>query len=157
MDLFDNIPDVQGAATQTSVWYPAPNDVMSQVAARRLGKPGWAWCKSSVVGRPPHGAPRNEVHFLLEGAVPVGVVTRGKNKGRAKWPKVLDQIVITGAEYDAEVLAVEDETKKCHPCSGTGRTIASVQTMPLPVTYTYQTCSRCHGSGRPKARPEVAC
>ena len=156
MDLLDGTPHTPPAAATTEPERPSPVDVINRVAARRAGnKPGWQWCKSEIVGRPLESSKRHDVHFLVQGGVPVGVKTRGKNRGQPKWPKDLDRVVVTGAEIDAEILVVEAETGKCHPCVGTGSTVASMRIEP-PATYTYRTCARCSGSGRPKAQPDVA-
>lgn len=154
-DLFDGTPDAPPAPPlkPAEAEHPQPVDVMNRVAARKAGgKPGWHWCSSEVVGRPPHGTPRDQVHFLVEGAVPVGVWASGKRKGRPKWPKreACDRVVVTGAEIDAEVLAVEAETGKCHPCAGTGREIYGFKTdTDGKHVRLVRGCTRCNATGKP--------
>jgi hypothetical protein len=156
-DLFDGAPDAPPAPASppVDVEHPAPVDVMNRIAARKAGgKPGWRWCSSEVVGRPPHGTPRDQVHFLIEGAVPVGVWASGERKGRPRWPKreACDRVVVTGAEVDAEVLAVEAETGKCHPCVGTGRERYGFKTDADGKHVTLvRGCARCNATGRPPA------
>lgn len=152
-DLFDGTPDAPPvpALKPAEDVPPAPVDVMNRVAARKAGgAPGWQWRSSEVVGRTASGTPRDQVHFLVEGAVPIGVKTRGKNKGGPKWPKELDRVVVTGAEIDAEVLAVEAESGKCHPCAGTGRERYGFKTgADGKRVNLVRGCARCNATGRP--------
>jgi len=152
-DLFDGTPDAPPAPASKPAEdeHPAPIDVMNRIAARKAGgAPGWHWCSSEIVGRPKKGAPRADVAFLVEGAAPIGVKTRGKNKGGPKWPKELDRVVVTGAEIDAEVLAVEAESGKCHPCAGTGRERCGFKTdADGKHVRLVRGCPRCNATGRP--------
>jgi len=134
-DLFDGTPDAPPDP-------PRPVDLMNRIVARRLGKPGWVWCRSEVVGE------GDDASFILDGAVPTGVISKGPRKGRVRWPKDLERAIVSRRDYRLELLAWEAETGKCHPCHGSGRTVASVKSGP-PVVTTYRGCSRCTATGRP--------
>lgn len=129
---------------------PVPVDLMNRIGERVTGKKGWRWCSSEVVGDPR----RRPWTYLIKGEAPSGRFAHGKRAGQPKWPKDLDELVVTEAEMNAERDAVEAETGKCHPCAGSGRVCYRSEPGP-PVRYHYRGCSRCNASGKPPAPPRA--
>lgn len=87
MDVERETPEALGEFTGPHV------DHLSNLAARKLGKPGWRWCKSEAATG----------GFVLTGAVP-RLLERGPRKGQPTWAGVpLERVILTRAEVDAEV------------------------------------------------------
>jgi hypothetical protein len=84
--------------------------------------------------------------FLLHGAAPLGVYSRGPRKGRPKWPptKDLRRVIVTRAQVEIAKFNYERATGECHGCGGTGQTVKS---MGLGQATTYRACAACNGSG----------
>lgn len=119
-------------------------DFYNMTVIRIHGKPyEWEWCKLDSHNKPPG-------YFEIRGGVPVGKITRGKNKGRNKWPKNLDVIWLKFTDIDETRKLWEQETGNCSKCYGEGKTIESSSVV---TGKTYKPCVACEGSG--KAREVV--
>lgn len=111
------------------------------IIAKERGVPAdWRWFKIEAKGDGAH------VVFLLTGAVPNGVISRGKYKGKPKYDKSTQrELVITRAELDAAHDTWERETGKCYRCNGTGKVITSAH---ANGERTYRDCRRCDGTSK---------
>ena len=79
-------------------------DYLNLAAIATFGLPeDWVWQRSTVI------TPNRRIGFTLEGAVPVGVYTKGPRKGRVKWPKKLETVVLLATELDAFIENYEKE------------------------------------------------
>lgn len=117
--------------------HPSP-DWFNRIARRKLGQPeAWQWWKIQAVGDA----------TLVVGAVPLGYVIKGPNKGAPKWPPVSasQTCVVTDLELEAEKAAYEQETGRCHICAGNGTRNWRYSSVTGPE---YRDCERCKASGR---------
>lgn len=114
------------------------------VARRKLGRgDDWQWFQLQAL------RVRDEYtsDTLVTGAVPVGFVTRGPNKGAPKWPPVAEseRVVVTSAEVAAAREAWEAETGKCSECAGTGQRNVGFSVAEGKI---YRACEKCGATGR---------
>lgn len=122
-------------------------DHLGNVAARKVGIPGWRWYTSEVVDT---GGEPGTCDFLLTGSVPRSL-TRGPRKGQLTFKGCdLTRVVVTRAELDTELARHEAVTGRCHRCDGSGRVVTSAHVNPdQTLTKRVGACSRCGRSGRP--------
>ena len=112
-------------------------DFFNLTVQRMHGKPPeWRWCSLDM-----HDMPEDWVK--IGGAVPVGVVERGKNKGRPKWPDQLETVHVRMKDIDESKQQYEAETGKCCECFGEGSSGSPSKTM----FYERKPCKRCAGTG----------
>jgi hypothetical protein len=119
------------------------------VARRKLGRgDDWLWFQLQVVKS---GASYGS-DTIVTGAVPVGFVTRGPNKGAPKWPSVSEseRVIVTAAEVRAAREAWERETGKCAECAGTGQRNSGFS---VKDGRTYRACEACAATGRAECAP----
>jgi hypothetical protein len=112
-------------------------DVMDE-ARRKHGVEGWVgyqWAKA-------------DRDSIVTAEVPVGVYSKGKNKGRPKYGKAnahtRAQVVVTEAEMIQAAIRYEGETGKCWNRKGTGKEWAGWD---HKEGTKYQPCRRCGGIG----------
>lgn len=108
-------------------------DIM-EVAEKKRGVDGW---KSVVWHASWNG-------FLVEGCIPDGVYSRGPRKGRPRFNKPYDKVVVTSAEMDEAAQSYEAVTGKCWDCKGTGQVWNGWS---KADGSKYRQCLRCDGSG----------
>ena len=72
------------------------------------------------------------------------IITRGKNKGKKRWPGPTRDAVVTQVEIQAEIKRYELETDNCGQCYGEGRTWVG---WGKDTGDRYKICAKCHGSG----------
>ena len=114
-------------------------DFFNLTVQRLHGKPAeWRWCRLDM-----HEMPEDWVK--IGGAVPIGVIERGKSKGRPKWPDQLDTVLVRMRDIDESKQRYEAETGKCCECFGEGSLGAWSKTM----FDARKPCKRCAGTGRP--------
>lgn len=110
---------------------------LGMIAAERNGIEGWEAYAWKVV----------DGSVIVKGAVP-RVLTRGKNKGRRRWPPESDpsfrRHIIAIPDAVAWVLAQEAATGECSACGASGREVARWSSSE-PAAY--RDCRRCGGSG----------
>lgn len=85
---------------------------------------------------------------LVTGDVPIGFISRGKNKGCPKWSansKNKRRVLVSDDQMQQIAAAYEADTGLCWDCQGTGKTFASWS---AKEGTTYRKCSRCDGSGK---------
>lgn len=100
---------------------------------------GWRWCSwSCAKEHAPDG------YHRITGAVPIGVITKGKSKGRPKWPKELQTHFISQQEIDALILDLEKRRGHCWECRGFGKEQCRI---PAIDDSSFRTCGRCKGTG----------
>ena len=99
----------------------------------------WRWCSLD-------GHKKPEDFFEVKGAVPAGVISRGPNKGRTKWPKQLQTLWMRMSDVDRIKHEWEQETGKCYLCDGQGEEVASFS---ATDGKTMRECSRCKGARKP--------
>ena len=80
------------------------SEIWNIAARKKLGAPDtWIWCKvQQITGG-----------ILITGAVPLGITTRGKNKGRPKWPKLddCDMVIVTKEDIENELANYKKEVE----------------------------------------------
>ena len=106
---------------------------MSVAAHRKVSAPGFSFFRAERV----NGG------FVLTGAVQ-STISRGPNKGNAKWSGKKLRMFISDTEMRTEEALYEAETGRCFRCVGAGKTARSWSS----ITGTqYRTCERCSGNG----------
>lgn len=104
------------------------------IARRMLGAaPEWALASARSV----------QGGLIVEGS-PATVISRGKNKGRKRWSKPLQTVIVTEPDYAAEIARYEREEGKCHECFGEGKTAFRWS---RDKGTEYRECRRCKGAG----------
>ena len=107
---------------------------ISVAAARKVR--GLSFFRSEVV----------EGGFLVVGAPIIGTYSKGPRKGRVKYDHTKDtQVIVTSEEVLNEEHRYERETGHCYRCLGSGSKFARWSSQ---NGTTYETCSRCNGTGK---------
>ena len=88
----------------------------------------------------------------IVGAVPIGTITRGPNKGRPKMPKERQTVFVSDAQVRETEQLFEQNTGKCHKCEGDGNEWCGWS---RESGNRYRRCSRCDGTGRPPQAKEA--
>lgn len=83
--------------------------------------------------------------YIVVGAIPVGVYSRGPRKGKPKWNGTGTKIVVSDADVKAEADKYVLDTGNCPDCLGTREELQSWSATHGTKT---QPCSVCAGSGR---------
>jgi hypothetical protein len=111
-------------------------DFFNVCAEKKMGA-GWCWRQSEAVG----GA------FVLTGAKPIGVFSRGPRKGKPKFPdkKAYEKVVITTDELNAAYAEYEASTRNCYRCQGKG---LENYGWSAEEGQKYRACKRCNGTGK---------
>jgi hypothetical protein len=82
--------------------------------------------------------------YILTGADVIGIIQRGKNKGRKRYSKQLTKTFVSKTESIQEQNLWEETTGKCSRCLGSGEITVKVS---VPEGITLDTCNMCYGSG----------
>jgi len=121
-------------------------DWWNETARRVHGMPeGWRWFSLDGREKPPG-------FVLVTGAVPIGFITRGKNKGHPKWPPVAQgqKLWVKVSDFEESKVLWEQKTGKCSKCYGSGREWNGWSAI---EGNTFKQCSKCESTGL--AKPSV--
>lgn len=81
--------------------------------------------------------------YILTGADVIGIIQRGKNKGRKRYSKQLTKAFISKTESIQEQKLWEEATGKCSRCLGSGEITVKVS---IPEGITLDACNVCKGN-----------
>jgi hypothetical protein len=82
---------------------------------------------------------------IVTGAIPIGTYRSGPRKGRPKYPKDSQIVVVTTEELNAKAKEYEKETGNCWECKGTGLVFVGWS---KAEGSKRNTCPRCSGVGK---------
>ena len=120
-------------------------DWMLMTAKRLNDLPdGWKWYELDARDMP-------DDFFKMVGDVPIGVITRGINKGHPKFaPKTKGRSFFLRMSQVEETKKLwEAETGKCSKCDGTGREQSGYS---WKTGHSYVNCGKCDGNGKTKGQ-----
>jgi hypothetical protein len=129
--IVPGVPTTQRKPTRAPWWY--------EVAAREQLGVGEEWEVASLEAVGPRG------DTMVSGNV---TTVQGKQR---TWVKPLQKVIVTAEDVARLTAEYEVRTWVCGGCGGDGLQQGKITFIPAPLTYEYRTCSRCGGSGKPKA------
>ena len=113
------------------------NDFYSETVKRLHGvADGWKWFALDAHNKP-------EDFIEIKGGVPIGVVTRGRRKGRPKWSEKYDTFFIRMKDVEDTRYAWSIKTGLCWECEGEGGRTSRID-------GTCRQCRECGGTGTPR-------
>lgn len=115
-------------------------DWFNKTAIEVHGKPAdWRWIRLDA-----HNKPEDFIEVV--GAVPIGVFSRGANKGRPKFPGIsqCDRVWMRESDIDRIKRCWEQDTGKCFRCEGSGEMLVGVSSREGRLL---RECVRCKGTG----------
>jgi len=115
-------------------------DWYNETAKRCHNKPDdWQWYSLSA-----HNVPDGFIKVM--GSVPIGVYSRGPNKGRPKWARSseADTVWMKQSDIDETKLIYSESTGKCAECQSTGQVVSRFSAQD---DTQYRICKACDGTG----------
>jgi hypothetical protein len=113
-----------------------------------LGWPSMAAHRARGGFAPPFEFYRIEVienGYILTGADVIGIIQRGKKKGRKRYSKQLTKAFVSESEVVQEQKLWQETAGKCYRCLGSGEIIIKTS---ISEGITLDTCKVCDGTGK---------